>query len=275
MAGTTPAGGQAQAGQAATGGQPQMAGQAAAAGLAGEPGQAGAPEAGSGGVSSNGPCDRADLLFCDDFEAAPSDGLPDAAVWSTRINGEGIVSIDAVVAAHSGNQSVRVEATGYQTFFALSGPEVFSAPRSDLFVRVYLRLGAPMSEGHNTYFEAGNTESTDSEYETRIGVMFEQLMINQPASDRGFLSNENYYVDGLPGAQIPAELWSCVEVSLNSDTSEINVWLEGEEVSDLHRTDWQQEPFSELRFGYEKYAGPDAQVWYDDIAVSSQRIGCE
>ena len=45
-------------------------------------------------------------------------------------------------------------------------------------------------------------------------------------------------------------------------------------VPDLHRTDWQQENYDVLRFGYEKYAGPDADIWFDDLAVGNERIGC-
>jgi len=30
-----------------------------------------------------------------------------------------------------------------------------------------------------------------------------------------------------------------------------------------------------FHFGFEKYAGPDADIWYDDIAVSTQPIGCQ
>jgi hypothetical protein len=29
-----------------------------------------------------------------------------------------------------------------------------------------------------------------------------------------------------------------------------------------------------VRFGFEKYAGPGIDIWYDDIAIGTQRIGC-
>lgn len=30
-----------------------------------------------------------------------------------------------------------------------------------------------------------------------------------------------------------------------------------------------------LRFGFEKYAGPASELWYDDIAIGTQPIGCK
>ena len=52
------------------------------------------------------------------------------------------------------------------------------------------------------------------------------------------------------------------------------MWLEDQAIPDLSRTDWQQETFDVVRFGFERYAGPDSQVWYDDVVVGMQKIGC-
>jgi len=101
------------------------------------------------------------------------------------------------------------------------------------------------------------------------------LMINQPAGDRGFLSNQNYYVDNKPGAVIPPMTWGCIEAFLDPAHSTVDFWLDGKELADLHRTDWQQDPIGAFRFGFEKYAGPDGDFWYDDIAVGTQKIGCD
>jgi hypothetical protein len=52
------------------------------------------------------------------------------------------------------------------------------------------------------------------------------------------------------------------------------MWLEGVEVQDIHLTDWQQDPLGELRLGFEKYGGPNAEIWYDDVVVSAAQVGC-
>jgi len=32
--------------------------------------------------------------------------------------------------------------------------------------------------------------------------------------------------------------------------------------------------YDSVRFGFEKYAGPAIDIWYDDIAIGTERIGC-
>lgn len=252
-----------------TGGSAELGGAPASGGTAEPPLDldAAAPS-GSGNVDSNG-CPSS-ALFCDDFEASSSFG----SAWTSRLNGDGTVTIDTAQ-AHSGMNSVHVNATGYQTFVALAGAPVFPAPETGLYVRVYIRLAVAMPTGHNTYFEAGPTGDTDAQHETRVGVQQAMLMVNQPAGDRAVLSNQNYYTDMMIGPHLEAEQWACLEVFFHPAASELRAWLDGAEIGDLHLTDWQQDPLGELRFGYEKYAGPNAEIWYDDIAVSGEQIGCE
>jgi hypothetical protein len=90
------------------------------------------------------------------------------------------------------------------------------------------------------------------------------------------LSNQNYYNDGnKPGVVFAPMTWVCVEALFDPPHSTFDIWVDGKEVPDLHRTDWQQDPLGSFHFGFEKYAGPDADIWYDDIAVSASPIGCQ
>jgi hypothetical protein len=192
------------------------------------------------------------------------------------VNGlEGTAVVDATSPANSGTQSVKVSSLGnYQTFFAITGAPVFPAPSPALYARVYLRLDEPMTGGHNTYFKAGAAGAISSDNETRVGVMNEMLMINQPDGDRGVLSNENFWTDMLPGSVIPPGTWTCVESFFDPPNSTVQFWVGGVEVPDLHVTDWKQDDLGSFHFGFEKYAGPDAVIWYDDIVISTQPIGC-
>lgn len=216
------------------------------------------------------------MLLCDDFEGA-SAGMPPGAPWILAVNGlDGTVLVDDTTPAHSGTRSVKVKSLGnYQTFFAVRGAPVFPAPSPALYARVYLRLAAPMTEGHNTYFKAGAAEAISSEHETRVGVMVEMLMINQPAGDRGFLSNNDYWTDQQPGVVFPEQTWVCVEAFFDPPNSSVDIWVNSEPVPDLHRTDWEQDPLGTFHFGFEKYAGPDAEIGYDDIVIGTERIGCD
>jgi tellurite resistance-related uncharacterized protein len=221
-------------------------------------------------------CAGPGIILCEDFETGTTVGMaPPAPRWQLAQNGMGKVAVDGVTPAHSGTRSVHVSsAGGYQTFFALSGAPVFPAS-GPLYLRLYIRLGAPMPMGHNTYYKAG-AAGPSSDHETRVGVMNGMLMINQPAGDRGFLSNEHYYQDGnKPGVVFAPNTWTCVEALFDPAHTSIALWVDDKPVPDLQRTDWQQDPLASFHFGYEKYAGPDAEIWYDDITVGRQRIGCQ
>lgn len=170
---------------------------------------------------------------------------------------------------------MKVSSAGdYQRFFSLTEAPVFSDTNSALYVRVSIRLSEPMTGGHNTYFKAGAEGASSSENETRVGVMYEMLMINQPDGDRGFLSNENYWTDRLPGAVIPKDTWTCIEAFFDPPHSTVSIALDGVDIPDLHVTDWEQDTLGALHFGFEQYAGPEAVLWYDDIVVSTAPIGC-
>ncbi len=160
---------------------------------------------GAGGNSANG-CVARRLLFCDDFESMQSGAVPGAPLWTTAFNGMASITVDGTTPAHSGKQSVHVKTSGsYQAFLVLSNGVTFP---TRTYFRTFIRLGAPMTSGHNTYFKAGAAATSSSDHETRIGVMNAMLMINQPASDRGALSNQKYYTDGnKPGVVFAPQTW--------------------------------------------------------------------
>jgi hypothetical protein len=66
----------------------------------------------------------------------------------------------------------------------------------------------------------------------------------------------------------------CLEVLIDHAKPEIDVWVDGTEVPDLHHTDWPLDSYDSVRVGFEKCAGPGIDIWYDDIAVGTERMGC-
>jgi len=190
-----------------------------------------------------------------------------------------LIAVQAEALSYASDPKERTQAVFRLDLKALNenGSIKIDTPHDVAVVRVarVTRLGAAMTSGHNTYFKAGAAASVSSDHETRVGVMNAMLMINQPAGDRGFLSNQSYYVDNKPGAVIPPMTWGCVEAFFDPAHSTVDFWLDGKELADLHRTDWQQDPIGAFRFGFEKYAGPAIDIWYDDIAIGTERIGCQ
>jgi hypothetical protein len=228
-------------------------------------------------IAGRDPCAmRAGLLFCDSFEAATTATPP--SPWSTSIIGSGMVTIDSSSPAHSGARSVHVSDgdADYDTLLVLHDESLLPSPSGRLYVRTFIRLGAGMSAGHNTFILSDVFASEGQGNNLRLGEDYQMLMYTVMGDAHGALSNASYYNDGmLPGIQFAPGAWTCLEVLLDSRKPEIDVWVDGVEIPDLHHTDYPLDDYDNLRFGFEKYAGPATDVWYDDIAVGTQPIGCE
>ncbi len=237
----------------------------------GEGGSIGAADAAIGDPCSS----RAGLLFCDTFESATA---TPAAPWSTSTIGSGTVTVDGTTPAHSGTKSIHVsDGDGdYDTLLVLHDASLLPAQGGRFYLRVFIRLGAAMSAGHNTFILGDLFASTGQGNNLRLGEDYQMLMYTVMGDAHGALSNAAYYNDGmLPGVQFAPQTWTCLEVLLDSKKPEIDVWVGGVEVPDLHHTDYPIDDYDDLKFGFEKYAGPAVDVWYDDIAIGTQPIGCD
>jgi hypothetical protein len=255
------------------GGSGGSGGAAGAGGSTTGAGGAAAGAGGAGGVGGGGagnPCStRPGLLYCDDFEGGAL-----STSWTTQLNGGGTVTVDGTTPAHSGTKSVHVNGTGYDTLFALHDPTVLPVSGGRFYARAYMRLGAAMTGGHNTFIIADMFAMPGAGNNVRVGEMNAMLMETVMGDSHGALSNNNYYNDQKPGVVFAPGTWVCVELLLDHAKPEIDVWVDGAEVPDLHHTDWPLDSYDTLRLGFEAYAGPASEVWYDDVAVGTERIGC-
>jgi hypothetical protein len=219
---------------------------------------------------------RAGLLFCEDFESRPTGTVASAPPWAPQIIGKGTLTVDATT-AHRGGKSLHVHAgdDDYDTLLAFHDAAVLPAPSRRFYVRAYLRLGRAMAAGHNSYIVAESSAMSAGANNLRIGEDYAMLMYTIMGDAHGALSNANYYTDHKVGAAFTPSTWVCVEVLLDPALPEIDFWLDGAELPDLHHKDWPLDSYDTLRFGFEKYAGPGIDLWYDDIAISTARIGCD
>jgi hypothetical protein len=288
-AGASGAAGAGAGGASGVGGMSGVSGAAGTNGVAGGLGGAGSSgsagaDAGSAGVSagaagsagaSTDPCSaRPGLLVCESFEGVESGALPDDPRWTTTIIGEGTLEVDASI-GHTGAKSLLVRGLGFQTLLTFHDASILPPASGRLFVRAFVRLAEPMTGGHNTFIIADTAAAPGQGNAARLGEMAEMLMLTVTGDTHGALSNDNHYTDGLPGVVLPPSEFTCLELLFDSAAQEINTWVEGVEVPDLHRTDWPVDAYDALRFGFEQYAGPVSDIWYDDIAIGTEPIGCE
>ncbi|HEY4392913.1 MAG TPA: hypothetical protein VGP64_02575 [Polyangia bacterium] len=264
-------------GGSASGGSPGTGG------AAGSGGGGGSGRAGAGGVAGNGTAGstgashcstRPGLVFCDDFEAdAP--GAPPSP-WTTTESAATEVTVDGTNPASSGTKSIHVVTTSndYDTFLALHDTSVLPVAGGKLYLRFYIRLAMGMTAGHNTFVRGDLYASQGTGNNLLFSEDNQMIMESINGDGQTAMANANFYTDGKIGANYPAGVWTCVELLLDHNTPAIDVWVNGTEVPDLHQTKWGIDAYDYLRFGFEKYAGPASELWYDDIAIGTQPIGC-
>ena len=236
----------------------------------------GASATGAGGAPGRDACGtRAGLLFCEDFESKPAGAVASAPPWTSQIIGNGTLTVDATT-GHSGGKSLHIHAgdDDYDTLLAFHDTAVLPTPGGRFYMRVYLRLGRAMAPRHNSYIVADPSATSGGGNNVRIGEDNAMLMYTVMGDAHGALSNANYYTDHTGGVAFAPSTWVCVEVLLDAGHPEIDVWVDGTEVPDLHHIDWALDSYDTVRFGFEKYAGPGIDLWYDDIAIGTARIGC-
>ena len=258
------------AGSSGKGGSVGSGGSSGGSSGAGGHGSGGASQGGIGGSSAASHCGaRPGMVFCDGFEAdAP--GAPPAP-WSTSINGSSsaVVTIDATDPAAGGTKSVHIQdgpnAADYQTLLALHDASVLPVAGGRLYVRFYIRLAAPMTADHNA-FVLGDLFASQGNGNNLIFGEQNQMLGES-------INNDGQGATSKIGS-IPAAVWTCVELLLDHNGPEVDVWVNGTEISDLHSTAWKVDAYDYLRFGFVKFGGPSSEIWYDDIAFGTQPIGC-
>ena len=235
---------------------------------------------GSDGSSDAGvvhPCSAPGLLFCDYFESLPL-GAAFVAPWSTvGVAGSSAINVDDSVPAHSGTHSVLTHpaSDSFQTLLVYHDPAVLPVASARFYLRAQIRFGAPMSAGHNTFLIADLFSAPGAGMTARVGEDNQMLMMTIGGDAHAYLSNQSFYQDMLPGIQFPAGDWVCFEMMFDAANAAFDVWVDGQEVPDLHVTNLAHESYDTLRFGFEKYAGPVTDIWWDDIAIGTQQIGCD
>jgi hypothetical protein len=212
-------------------------------------------------------CGAAGLSFCTDFEA---EALPAELEFFPEYQRENIanfVTIDSTQ-AHSGTRSARFAGAEFSQMLAVA------TPGATFWGRVYLMSDTDIQSGHNTYVAAtdGTGDPNDGEH-IRIGEHQCQLEVNRKSDDAEQLSNGGDYMCS-GGFEMLADTWYCLEFFYDGAGSELQVFVDGAEIPELHNTDWGPYQYTLFKFGFEKYHGDNKNLWYDDVALGTERIGC-
>jgi hypothetical protein len=208
-------------------------------------------------------------------------------VYSLDCSGTGSASIDSAT-AHSGVKSAKVVGVdGYcnHVFLRDASDMGLAGPVWD--VRFWVMHTTPLPTGHVTFVAMNDSSAGNTAL--RFGGQDGALMWNRQSDDQTLPDQSPAGV--AQSAALPVNTWSCVEFQVNGSTGAVTTWLNGSQVAGLSENGtpvanvsdqwlagngahWRP-TLTDLEFGWESYGGGgDDNLWFDDIALSTGRIGC-
>ncbi|CAN8100066.1 unnamed protein product [Discula destructiva] len=213
----------------------------------------------------------------DDFEAGwDQTKWP---IYAPDCNQGGKITLDTTV-AHSGKNSLRVDGGGGYCGHIFFGTT--QVPTGDLYVRVWLKATKALTANHVSFITHPDA-SLGTNKHLRIGGQSSIMMYNRESDDATLpdLSPQGIASSGA----LPAGSWQCFEYHIGGST--IETWLDGVAVPGLtvkagvtnaNGAQWTRSAYTPqltgVYFGWESYSGDTNTFWYDDVAVSATRVGC-
>jgi len=241
-----------------------------------DPGEA--PALDTGGASK--PCQA---LFCESFEDVADGAPPDPAVWTRTSND---LVVDSTRAARGGKKALHIPPL-------LSGAKYIREKKSlpatgpTFYGRVFFwiekqPLEKPATLYHWTLLEADEGDSINAGRVLRLGGHIE-------ASGTNWL-RFNFETHGNPGETglsdqnliVTTKRWYCAEFYYWLPDNEARFWLDGVEDPNLH---WKgpmgaytfPSAIAWMTFGWAEYqvAQTPWELWIDEIALDTKKIGCD
>jgi polyisoprenoid-binding protein YceI len=153
-----------------------------------------------------------------------------------------------------------------------------------LYTRAYVNMSVAMGNvaGDKHEHILGLKKTKDANDEIRVGQIKGVLGTNHIPSDNIAPKMSQWY----SGPQMAANTWYCVEVDYLADQAydTLRMRVNGTEVHSITSSsdwnngalaaDWMSDKFNYVMFGFHSFSGRSADVWMDDIVVSTQPIGC-
>jgi hypothetical protein len=236
-------------------------------------------------ASPSGCVGGAAALVHDDFE------IGSLAKWTVTdrdfnpfMAGQNVVTIDTA-RAHSGTHAVKVSASN-----GSGGLFGTTPPAQSFYGRAWVFMGADPGMGHWEGIVAlgpGRNEGGSTPEQLRLGGQFDILYLNASQTDGYFLSNPNFFTDHV-GPAPPVLKWVCEEFFFGMET--VRWWItdpstapSNAPVIDVEPSSrwYQGQPpspwsptYTSIVLGYGTFGAAALDVWYDDVAIDTNRICC-
>jgi hypothetical protein len=227
------------------------------------------------------------VLFTEDFES----GSLNAKVWQTKTAGNAEVTVQQGQAAH-GKSALKVHypMTGRPYGFAIASnlPEGL---KQHNFGRVYMYISPGMPGSHGVLVTGGTAGFPQSNY-LEVGVSGgKNIFLSYQRHAPGMQSQETM----ARGGPYPVGKWFLLEWEFNDNPDKTTIWIDGElakEKAFVLSNNPKEDPlkevdpkdgtsvglvgnFAEFALGFRSFgsAKADFDIYYDDLAIGTERIG--
>ena len=242
------------------------------------------PDANGGGTGGAGGSPGAcGALFCESFEDIADGAPPDPAIW-TRTSMD--IVVDSTRAARGGKKSLHIPPLTTGAKYIRENKTIPMMGQS-FFGRVYLwiekqPLEKPGSLYHWTLLSADELVDFNAGKVLRLGGHIEGAGTNWVRFN--FQTHGNPGETGLSDQQLilTPQKWYCFEFYYSLPDNEARIWLDGVEDPKLH---WKgpmggyvfPTAVTWMTFGWAEYQAAKTpwEVWIDEIALDTKKIGCE
>lgn len=222
--------------------------------------------------------------MCDDFETG-------IVHWVKNPMAAASVVVDTTM-GHDSAASLKVTSSN-APFSHVSTPPGTIPASNDFYVRVWAYFARSTADirGHVAYI-VGATSEDNSGVEVRFGssstfssAPMSMLDLNFIGSGAELTQFSNGDITGgnpstTPGVALDANHWTCLEAFFKGSTSEFQAWRDEQEITALHVTDfggrrasWAP-AYTLVKVGGQDLSGSIGTVWYDDVAMGTERIHC-
>jgi len=229
----------------------------------------------------------AGVLFTETFENGAVNTQP--AGWenflaynrnaSNTTSGNAYALIDSAK-AYSGTKSIHFKGGQSPAQIVRALP----AGLQRLYTRAYVNLSVPFGNipGDNHEHILGIKKTFDANNEIRVGQIKGVLGTNYIPTDNIAPKQSQWE----SGPQLAANKWYCVEAAFLADQAydTLHMWVDGTLVHSVTSgadwnngaapADWMSDSFNFVMFGFQSFSQRNADVWMDDLVVSTQPIGC-
>ncbi|KAF2793845.1 hypothetical protein K505DRAFT_375051 [Melanomma pulvis-pyrius CBS 109.77] len=192
----------------------------------------------------------------------------------------GKVTLDTST-AYSGKNSMRVDGAGGYCGHIFFGTT--KVPAGDVYVRAYIKASKALTDSHVSFITMPDSAQGAKKH-LRIGGQSKIMMYNRESDDATL---PDLSPQGIAASTpLPTGAWKCFEYHLGTDGT-IETWLNGTAIAGLtvkpgvpnsNGAQWQRSTYkpkiTSINFGWESYGGDTNTFWYDDIVISSTRVGC-